>query len=80
MICAAEKQVPDFAVYSIGVVCASVCTRLPLDEATRRLNAEHPTGGHPWFPSADKTFAGGEPNPSPCNQWPTTNRHCLFNC
>lgn len=80
MIRAADTIAPDFTVYSIGAMCASICTRLPLDEATRRLNAEHPTGVHPWFPSSDKAFACGAPNPSPCSRRPETHRHCLFNC
>lgn len=69
-----------FEAYGVGLVCASVCTDLPLDEATQRLNAEHPTGiRSQWEPSTDETFANGVPQPCPCESVPGRT-HYLFNC
>lgn len=71
----------EFTVYSVGLCFASVCTSLPLKEATRRLNVEHPTGTrNEWKPSEDATFHSGEPNPCPCNTNPGTHKHYLFVC
>ncbi len=69
----------DFTCYAIGVCCASVCTSLPLEEATARLNAEQPTGIGPWELSGE-SFATGESNPCPCNVEPETHTHYLFVC
>lgn len=69
-----------FEAYSVGVVCASVCTSLPLKEARARLNEEHPTGVEPWKFSGDKHFKGGQTNPCDCEQNPATHKHYLFNC
>lgn len=71
----------DFAAYSVGVVCASVCTSLTDEQATDRLNAEHPTGiTTRWQVAPDETFATGQPNPTPCEHHPETHRHILFHC
>lgn len=70
----------DFDCYSIGPLCASVCTNLPDKEATERLNETHPTGvSFKWKISADKTFSGGQPHPCPCPDH-AGNRHILFTC
>jgi hypothetical protein len=70
----------DFRAYAVGICAASVCTSLDDDEATRRMNLEHPTGiGSPWRISEDKQFRTGEPMPCPCPDAPT-HRHVLFNC
>jgi hypothetical protein len=34
----------DFEILHIGICDAVICTRLPIEEATRRLNMERPTG------------------------------------
>lgn len=71
---------PDFTAYAVGFVFASVCTSLTDQEATERLNAEHPTGiGSRWF-IAPEAFLSGDPNGCPCDQWPATHRHILFAC
>lgn len=70
----------DFMLYSVGLIAASVCTSLPIEKATERLNLEHPSGVTPWHPSEDKTFRSGEPNPCPCDRYPETHKHYLFNC
>src|SRR5947209_5782008 len=57
-----------FTVYAIGLVCASVCTNLSDEEATRRLNWQHPTGVGPWHIASDRTFRTGEANPHPCER------------
>ncbi len=69
-----------FDAYNVGIVHASVCTDLPVDEATARLNAEHPTGiESKWHPSAEPTFLGGQPNPCACEH-DATRKHYLFSC
>ena len=40
------KPSVDFEVLHVGLVDAVICTRLPLDEAIKRLNIENPTGIH----------------------------------
>lgn len=71
----------DFAAYSVGFVFASVCTSLPDEHAAARLNAEYPTGtGSRWEVAPVKTFATGQPNPTPCERRPATHRHILFHC
>lgn len=70
-----------FWAYSLGLCSASVCTSLPDDQATDRLNAEHPTGiDSRWSIADGPTFANGQPNPRPCDSWPDTHRHILFHC
>lgn len=70
----------EFEAYNVGIVNASVCTSLPLKEATKRLNEEHPTGiSSQWSKSESKTFSGGEPNPCKCKDNPK-NKHWLFSC
>lgn len=75
-----NESLREFDAYVVGPVYASVCTSLSDEEATRRLNAEHPTGiASAWAVSSDATFSGGQPNPCPCPQYPG-NRHVLFSC
>lgn len=70
---------PDFQVYAVGLVYASVCTSLDDTEATRMLNVMHPTGVESQWRIANERFKGGEPNPSPCADSPK-HRHILFSC
>lgn len=70
----------EFEAYSVGICNASVCTSLPVNAAEQRLNVEHPTGiGMKWKLSKDKTFAGGQPMPCDCRDYPG-NKHYLFHC
>lgn len=70
-----------FRPYAIGVCSASVCTSLTDEQATAQLNETNPTGiASPWALSADPTFKTGQLNPRPCDDWPDTHRHILFNC
>lgn len=74
-----ESAIAVFETYSVGLCCASVCTNLSNDEATRRLNLAHPTGIAPWELSSDATFASGQPHPNQCEQRDDC-RHLLFTC
>jgi len=74
-----EESEKHFTTYSVGIVCASVCTDMGVKEATDRLNMEHPTGVGPWFLSEDKTFRNEQPMPCVCERDPTR-MHYLFNC
>jgi hypothetical protein len=68
----------DVTVYSEGLCMASVCTRLD-DEQTDAAMAARPTGSSGgWQRSTDPTFAGGEPNPCPCDAEPQARRHVLY--
>lgn len=73
---------PDFDAYSVGLCYVSVCTSLTDEEATDRLNHEHPTGiNSSWFVSTEPHFHEGyASNPCPCPSSPSTNRHVLFQC
>jgi hypothetical protein len=57
----------DFEVLHIGICDAVICTRLPIEEATSRLNRESPTGiGSKWRFDVD-----GEQVPCPDGQGKT---------
>jgi hypothetical protein len=72
---------PAFEAYAVGITHASVCTSMPLEEATEELNATHPTGiESQWSLSENTHFASGKPNPCPCEDHPETHKHYLFNC
>lgn len=58
-------------VYTAGPCHASVCApnTAPIDDVLDEANRQVPTGlDHGWMISLDKTFAGGEPNPCPCDR------------
>lgn len=68
----------DVVVYGEGLMYASVCSALDPD-ATDAAMAERPAGTRGgWHRSADPTFAGGEPVGGPCDQYPDTRRHYLY--
>lgn len=70
----------EFTIYAHGLVSASVCTNLPLNEATERLNRELPTGiPSGWKASPEPTFASGDPQPGPC-ELSDGSTHYLFHC
>lgn len=69
--------------YSVGLVAASVCAdnKLTPAEVERLFNAAHPAGTvNGWKLSEDTHFHQGQPNPCPCDQFPETRTHYLFNC
>jgi len=70
----------DFKAYSIGMVAASVCSSLSIEETTSRLNTEHPTGINSQWRLSKDNFLGGESNPCICPDYPTTHKHYLFEC
>ena len=63
----------------VSLCAAVVCTSLTDEQATERLNAEHPTGISSRWSLADH-FAEGEPNGKPCDELPGTHRHLRFAC
>ena len=70
----------SFTVYGIGLVCASVCTDFEIEEATRLLNEEHPTGiSSGWAWANEEAFGDGTPNPHPC-EIDDKLKHYLFHC
>lgn len=75
------EESKDFEMYAVGLVCASICTSLPIETAVERANIERPTGIQSnWALSEDKTFADGKPNPLACELKPKTHKHYLLNC
>ena len=63
----------DFEVLHIGLCDAVICTRLPIKEATIRLNRESPTGSsHRW------TFDRRASNQSPCPDGQGKTHYRLF--
>lgn len=69
-----------FDVYAIGPLSASVCTDLGIEEATRLLNEENPTGiSSRWAWAEGETFADGTPNPNTCEENGNL-KHYLFHC
>lgn len=70
-------------VYSVGLVHLSACVskELTCEEIVARVNKTHPTGlDHGWALSGEENFAGGEPNPCPCNTHPDERLHYLLVC
>lgn len=75
------SDIPDFTVYSVGLVNASVCSKLSIEETTERLNIEHPTGiASRWMLSKKKRFSDGRSMPCACERYPDTHKHYLFHC
>ncbi|MEO3922666.1 hypothetical protein ABGB07_02105 [Micromonosporaceae bacterium B7E4] len=73
------QQTPEFTRYAEGLVCVSVCTSLPDDAATARINLMPPMGDRgEWVLSEAAEFADGSPHPNPCDINPQTHRHLLF--
>lgn len=68
----------DFTVYAEGLFCASVCSSLGQGETEARMQAKECGTDKGWTPSADKSFASGQPNPCPCDRSPKTHKHYLF--
>lgn len=79
MSTADEKVIP----YSVGPLSASVCAANSLspEEVEKEFNRISPSGTtNGWQISADTHFKGGAPNPCPCDKFPETRKHYLFNC
>lgn len=67
----------ELTVYAEGLCFASVCTSLT-DEQADALMAQRPSGtAAGWRRSADTHFAGGLPNPCPCEHQ-LGRRHILY--
>jgi len=70
----------DIEVYSSGLFCCSVCSKLMAEETAQRLNQEFPSGvPGQWRLSEKKAFKGGEPMPFPCGKKEGF-KHYLFEC
>lgn len=76
-----KKAAPEFTVYAAGIVSASVCTSLPPEEISVRMNMLYPTGiSSNWGLAEEPHFSGGEPNPCQCPDHPDTHKHYLLHC
>ncbi len=67
------KPSVDFEILSIGICDAVICTRLPIEEASARLNRESPSGvSHPWEFNGDAAYQ------SPCPDGQGKTHYRLF--
>jgi hypothetical protein len=67
----------EFEVYLTGVRYCKVCTSLTnLEEITKRVNEENPTGVENKWEVAKENLE--ESNPSPCISEPKNHKHYLF--
>jgi hypothetical protein len=72
----------DISIYNNGVCHCSVCVPAGMEREVveTEVNAAHPTGiSSSWSISKDETFAGGQPNPCPCDDDPQR-MHYLMEC
>ena len=67
----------DFVVYNEGLCYASVCSSLPVEEVQARMQ-RRPSGTTRGWRLSEEAFAGGQPNPCPCDQRPDTHKHYVF--
>lgn len=74
------KKPKPFDAYAVGLCEASVCSSLGKAETRARLNRQRPTGIKSRWRLAKESFATGEPNPHPCENFPETHNHYLFDC
>lgn len=74
----AANPAAELLVYSERLFYASVCTSLDDEELDRRMAARPAAATHGWVRSEEAHFAGGQPNPCPCDQRPESHRHVLF--
>lgn len=63
----------DFEILHVDLIYAVICTRLPIDEATERLNIASPTGIHSQW-----KFDGKKSNKSPCPDGQNKTHYRLF--
>lgn len=70
-----SMQTPEFAVISERLLSKQVCTSLPDDEATARVNAIPSGTSHGWQLSTEPVNA-----PVACADQPETHRHLIFDC
>lgn len=75
-----SKEVKEFHVAEVGIVRAIVCTSLSDDEATKRLNEEHPTGISSRWEIDPIVLDDGTQTPCKCLDNPDTHRHIIFSC
>ena len=67
------KPEVDFEILHIGICNAIICTRLPIEEATSRLNRGSPTGI-----SSKWRFEDGASNQTPCPDGQGKTHYRLF--
>ncbi len=77
-----DKSKPDdFTLLREGILFSLICTSLPIEEATDRMNRLHPAGTeHGWMLSERTEFRHGEPHPCACQEHPETHKHYLMVC
>lgn len=63
----------DFQILHVDLLYAVICTRLPIDEAIKRLNTASPTGIKSGW-----SFDGKESNKNPCPDGQNKTHYRLF--
>ncbi len=72
-----QKVDGDFYILNVGLIGAVICTSLPIEEATSRLNSQSPTGISSGWRLSDEEDES--PNHAPCPD-NANNTHYAFNC
>ncbi len=78
-----DKEMEKVIAYSLGMFTASVCAvnDLTPQEVQDEFNRISPSGTeNGWVLSEDTHFRQGNTNPCPCDKFPETRKHYLFNC
>lgn len=70
-----SQRTPEFTVIGERLLSTQVCTSLPDDEATARMNLMPSGTTHGWQLSTEPVNA-----PVACADTPTTHRHLIFDC
>lgn len=71
----------ELIIYSNGIIFCSVCTDIKdVEEITKEVNRQNPTGLEHGWRLAEEKFIGGEDNPCVCGVFPETHKHYLFCC
>ena len=73
----ARKEIPQEFCVKEDLLFAVVCSSLPQEEVERRMK-DRPCGTTNGWLLAKSKKSG--PNPSPCIEYPETNKHYLFEC
>ena len=70
----------DFKVIKVDLLYAIVCSSLTPEETTVRLNNVEPTGISSRWGIGSPVLPDEGSNPRPCDKYPETHKHYLFNC
>ena len=64
----------------VSAVAVHGCSSLSLEETTKRLNDDLPTGIDSTWTLGDRVSCKGADNPVACAERPVTHKHYVFTC